>query len=209
MTETERERIAGREDVEDIKRYQAISRVRRRIEDELTLDIAILEQHHEGLLDELRDTICPDEEDSKGDDIAEFDSSDPKTDDDLEPSETWEDTVTEEQDVDDLLVESSSAAGGVDEETRSQLREELAGSGDLLDARVGEVLKMYDHLREHGSAEKDDLLDVVNVETAGYASRNSVWSNMVKGKDTLRTLPGVQKPASGRTEWTYTGESDE
>jgi hypothetical protein len=58
MTDTERERIAGVEDVEDIKKYQAISRVRRRIEDELTEDIEILEEHHKGLLDELREVVC-------------------------------------------------------------------------------------------------------------------------------------------------------
>ena len=58
MTQTERDRIAGVEDVEDIKRYQAITRVRRRIEDELTEDIRILEENHEGLLDELREVVC-------------------------------------------------------------------------------------------------------------------------------------------------------
>jgi hypothetical protein len=72
MTETERRRIAGLEDVEDIKRYQAISRVRSRIEDELTQDIAILTEHHEGLLDEIREVVC---EDVEGEDIAVSGSS--------------------------------------------------------------------------------------------------------------------------------------
>lgn len=87
---------------------------------------------------------------------------------------------------------------------REQLREELAGSGDLLDARVDEVLKMYDYLREHGTAEKSDLLDVVDVEETGYQGRDSVWSNMIKGRDTLRALPGVETPATGKTTWRYT-----
>lgn len=61
MTQTERDRIAGIEDVEDIKRYQAITRVRGRIQDELTEDIRIFEDHHEGLLEELREVVCDDE----------------------------------------------------------------------------------------------------------------------------------------------------
>jgi hypothetical protein len=88
---------------------------------------------------------------------------------------------------------------------RAQIREELAGSGDRLEARVGGVLAMYDHLREYGEAEKDELLDVVDVDATGYESRASVWSNMVKGKDTLRALPGVEKPSTGRSKWQYTG----
>jgi len=87
---------------------------------------------------------------------------------------------------------------------RDQLREELAGSGDRLEARVDGVLAMYDYLRGHGEAEKDELLDAVDVDATGYESRASVWSNMVKGKDTLRTLPGVEKPSTGRSKWRFT-----
>lgn len=58
MTETERKRISGEEDVEDIKRYQAISRVRSRIEEELTSDVEVLSEHHPELLEELRKVVC-------------------------------------------------------------------------------------------------------------------------------------------------------
>ena len=61
MTGTERARIAGEEDVEDIKRYQAITRVRRRIEEELTEDVAVLEENHPDLLEEIRDVVCDEE----------------------------------------------------------------------------------------------------------------------------------------------------
>lgn len=98
--------------------------------------------------------------------------------------------------------------GGEDDgrDVRDQLREELSGSGDLLERRVDELLEMYEALRELGEAEKDDLLAAVDVEATGYETENSVWSNMVKGRDTLRALPGVQKPGVGRTVWTYTGD---
>lgn len=61
MTETERERIAGEVDVEAVKRYQAVSRVRSRIDDELRKDVKILRNHHPELLDELREVVCENE----------------------------------------------------------------------------------------------------------------------------------------------------
>ncbi|WP_350355862.1 hypothetical protein [Natronomonas marina] len=61
LTTTEREQLAGEHG--DQRRYEATSRVRRRIKDELTTDIELLEKHHPGLLNELRDVVC----ESRGD----------------------------------------------------------------------------------------------------------------------------------------------
>lgn len=119
-----------------------------------------------------------------------------------EPEPAPEPTPTE--DVAHVGEERSPAP--IDEDLREQLREELAGSGDLLEARVDELLKMYDVLRDRGEAEREELLDVVDVDATKYQDRESVWSNMVKGKDTLRALPGVEKPPTGRTVWTHTEE---
>lgn len=58
ITFTERERIAGDEDVEDAKKYQAVSRVRRRINEELAEEVELLEEHNPDLLDELREVVC-------------------------------------------------------------------------------------------------------------------------------------------------------
>lgn len=60
ITYTERNRIAGNEDVDNAKRYQAISRVRRRIDEELPAEIELLEEHHPELLEELREVVCQD-----------------------------------------------------------------------------------------------------------------------------------------------------
>lgn len=60
MTETDREYISGAVDVDENKRHQAITRVRARIQHELPQDIAVLEEHHPKLLDELRDVVCGD-----------------------------------------------------------------------------------------------------------------------------------------------------
>lgn len=86
---------------------------------------------------------------------------------------------------------------------RDQLAESLPGSGDVLDARVDAVLAMYAVLRDRDEATKSDLLDAVDVDETGYASAESVWSNMIKGRDTLRALPGVETPAPGRSTWHY------
>jgi hypothetical protein len=61
ITFTERERIAGKDSVEDSKRYQAISRVRRRINEEVVEEVALLREHHPELLEELQEVVCEDE----------------------------------------------------------------------------------------------------------------------------------------------------
>jgi len=56
LTETEREQLAG--DHGDQRRYEATSRVRRRVKDELTIDVQALADHNPDLLEELRDGVC-------------------------------------------------------------------------------------------------------------------------------------------------------
>lgn len=63
LTDGERERIAI-EGIDDQK-YVAVSRVRRRVRERLTEDIKVLQQHNPGLLDEVREVVCEDE-DSEG-----------------------------------------------------------------------------------------------------------------------------------------------
>ncbi len=57
MTTADRERITREADASDEKRYQAIHRVRSRIE-ELEEDASILEDHHPELYEELREAVC-------------------------------------------------------------------------------------------------------------------------------------------------------
>lgn len=60
LTDRERELLSSELDEDEKKyRYQAASRIRNKIEDELTEDIEILNRHHPELLDELRDVVCP------------------------------------------------------------------------------------------------------------------------------------------------------
>ncbi|RAW44040.1 hypothetical protein DQW50_16410 [Halorubrum sp. 48-1-W] len=60
MTTTDRERISGEVDVSDEKRYQAIHRVRSRIE-EIETDVDVLKEHHPELFEELQKAVCDDE----------------------------------------------------------------------------------------------------------------------------------------------------
>ena len=59
MTETDRKYIAHETDVGENKRYQAIARVRDRLDD-LESDVNVLEEHHPELLEEVREVVCDD-----------------------------------------------------------------------------------------------------------------------------------------------------
>lgn len=88
-----------------------------------------------------------------------------------------------------------------DEDT-AMLRERLAGSGAKLDGRVDAIRAMYARLRALGEAEKEQLLEPVDVEATGYKNGESVWGNVAKGH--LSKLPGVSADQTGT--WRYTGE---
>lgn len=93
------------------------------------------------------------------------------------------------------------------EETVEALPDELdlPGSGDTLDRRRITIARLYDYLRQNGTATKDEFLELVDADDLGYASRESFWSNAIKGQDTLRALPGVEPPGHGERTWRYTG----
>jgi hypothetical protein len=58
LTDRERELIEGEQSAEGDLRYQAISRIRRKITDELTKDVEILRENHPDLYTELREVVC-------------------------------------------------------------------------------------------------------------------------------------------------------
>lgn len=61
LTKREREIVSGEADVEDSYRYQTISRIRKRIQEQLDADIAAMEAHGD-LADELREVVCTEED---------------------------------------------------------------------------------------------------------------------------------------------------
>lgn len=61
LTETERERIRDGADVDRQRRYEAVSRVRRRIQEEMRTDVDVLKENHPQLYEELRAAVCDSE----------------------------------------------------------------------------------------------------------------------------------------------------
>ena len=59
LTDTERELLESDEKTD--RYYQAVSLVRRKINEELSTDIEILEENHPELLEELKQVVCEEE----------------------------------------------------------------------------------------------------------------------------------------------------
>ena len=57
LTPREKEILSGEADVTDKYRYRVVTRVRDKIE-KLEDDLAVLDEHHDTLGDELRATVC-------------------------------------------------------------------------------------------------------------------------------------------------------
>lgn len=80
---------------------------------------------------------------------------------------------------------------------------DVPGSGGTAEARREAVQRLYDYLRENGTAGKGDFLELVDADAVGYVDADSFWANTVKGRDTLRALPGVVAPDEGNRTWRY------
>jgi hypothetical protein len=80
---------------------------------------------------------------------------------------------------------------------------DLPGSGTTLEAREMAIARLYMHLEEEETASKADLLELIDPENVGYSSAESFWSNAVKGRDSLRALPGVEAPNEGEHTWRF------
>lgn len=168
LTERERELIADQE-AEDA-RYVAISRVRTKIQDELTEDVAVLRRHHPDLFEELQEVVCEEE------------TAPP-------PPEPAEESLPPRETVSNPVAEL-----------------DLPGSGDRLERRREAVRALYEHLQEEGTASRSDFLELVDPDEVGYSSAESFWTNLVKARDALKQLPGVEAPGEGEHTWRYVGE---
>ena len=80
---------------------------------------------------------------------------------------------------------------------------DIPGSGELRDRRKKACVEMAELLRDRGTATKSDFLELVEPNEVGYSSAESFWSNCVKGRDSLRAIPGVKPPKDGLSEWSY------
>lgn len=94
----------------------------------------------------------------------------------------------------------------VDDDVQAQIDAlDLPGSGETLAARRDAIRRLYDYLQDQGTAQKSDFLDQIDADAVGYASAGSFWSNCVKGRDSLKSLPGVDAPGEGEHTWRFRG----
>ncbi|ELZ16073.1 hypothetical protein C477_16305 [Haloterrigena salina JCM 13891] len=71
-TDRDRRHLARAGDADDNDHYQAVSRVRRRIRENIDEDVELLQEHNPRLLEELRDVVCePTEDDDPLDEAIE------------------------------------------------------------------------------------------------------------------------------------------
>jgi len=64
LTDREKEILRGEADVSESYYYRVITRVRQKIE-QLDDDLALLDEHHDTLGDEMREAVCEDSQDSE------------------------------------------------------------------------------------------------------------------------------------------------
>lgn len=118
------------------------------------------------------------------------------------PNESFDDVLTRlrtgELEHARLEADSSHLPGELD----------VPGSGDLQDRRRAAIAQLYQYLQDHGTAKKADLLELIDAEAVSYSSADSFWANCIKGRDTLRSLPGVEPPGEGEHTWRYTDPGD-
>lgn len=82
---------------------------------------------------------------------------------------------------------------------------DLPGSGDKLERRQAAVQRLYDYLRENGTAKKSNFLQLIDADQVGYSSAESFWSNCIKGRESLGSLSGVVSPSEGEHTWRFEG----
>jgi len=203
MTDTDREYIAAGEEVDPHRRYQAISRVRSRINEELKTDVEVLEEHHPELLEELREVVC---EGTEVEDIAEYGSSvssaEPLVDDDRT------DTEAKEGVYEDLLRDRISDVEFPSTKDRAECIEAVRAAYEHLQANGRATMSEFvtEVMPEH-PAGYDAESDVEKINDPDQRNRSTWWRNVVKPG--LNALSDVQSPPQGGSDWKYTGETDE
>lgn len=113
-----------------------------------------------------------------------------------------------QEDVDDGDGGERVAVDPRPAQLRTQLREKLPGEGELLEQRLQAVIKMARYLHDHGECSQGTLVSIVDVEACGFSDEYSLWQGLVKGHDTLSSIPGIQEPEGSRGVWTYTETRD-
>jgi len=84
----------------------------------------------------------------------------------------------------------------------------LPGDGENLKARREALRDIHEYLKEHGSGQRSDFAEIVDVEATGYASFNSFYTNCITVPGTLASLPDVEAPGEGGHRYQYVGDEE-
>lgn len=115
----------------------------------------------------------------------------------------FEDHAPREPRVDQEASGQEVAPGAVDGADPVADLEDIPGSGALLERRRDALRDLYAHLKMNETSRKSEFIGVLEHADHGYQDGESAWSNLVKGRETLATLPGVESPAEGEHRWRY------
>jgi hypothetical protein len=192
MTDTDREYISAGENVDSHKRYQAISRVRNRITEELATDVELLREHHPDLLEELRDVVCEEptiERNQVGRD----------------PSEPADEAPREQTDP------VREAAGKAVDQHWVQSWE------GRRDEAVEALIGLYEELKTlPDGQQKSDFLELYSQYQGPYPEDEYPNAGTKKGgwyrkfvSECLEEMPGVERYGQNGRRWRYVGENDE
>lgn len=210
MTDTDREYISEGADDEH-KRYQAISRVRNRINEELSRDVEILEEHHPELLADLRKVVCesPEPSSETTDTQADAESVEPIS--QIDHGRDGHTETVSTIDVDSLVTTDDVPASGKEAEARRQAAAAtlslLQEFGEADSSSLKETaLEAYLEAHNVGSLEE---LGSIPLDTYASASEpgRSLWNNSVL--DVLRESEYVEKRSDSERRGGYQWTDDE
>jgi hypothetical protein len=89
----------------------------------------------------------------------------------------------------------------------ARLESEIPGESGTFEMRlkISAVIFMWDFLRLAGKADKNAMMDAAaaRIDATDYADRESFWTNVVDGRETLSGFDGVRKPPEGREMWEF------
>ena len=170
LTETEREQIAGEHG--DKRRYEATSRARARIRDELAVDIEILREHNPDLLDEIREVVCADAVDpNAGDrDTSETGENRPEIDPILD-----EGNGSDAVDNDDEPVEAVEDATDPIAAVVDRVADGWDDTADRLADRKAAARAVLQYARDHGSVSKQEAKDEIEPEYSVDGQNPRTW----------------------------------
>lgn len=204
---TENERDALRGEKTDNARYVAVSRVRKKIDEELTTDVEVLREHDQehgtDLLEKLRHAVA--------NDIATGGSSTI----DAEPGKRRKqpEYTPEEPDSGDATPGVQAGETGFQNKVRNAVADVEFPTTRDRDECIAAIAAAYAYLRENERATMREIVAAVLPEhpigydvpdlKEGERYRGAWWRRVVKPG--LEALEDVEKPPTGGSDWTYTG----